>query len=58
MTKFKVGDKVKYKWCVIPEILIPAEILEVYETIDGYYYVVSSGAIVPEEVLIKIVENE
>ena len=53
MSKFKVGDIIRYEWCVIPGIWIPAEVLKVYETADGYYYVVSSGAIVPEEALIK-----
>lgn len=53
MSKFKVGDKVKYEWGVIPGIWVPAEVLKVYETTDGYYYVVSSGATVPEKALIK-----
>ena len=56
MSKFKVGGKVRYEWCVIPGIWVPAEVLKVYETADGYYYVVSSGATVPEEALIKINE--
>ena len=54
MSKFKVGDKIRYEWCVIPGIWIPAEVLKVYETTDGYHYVLSNGAIVPEEVLIRI----
>ena len=56
MSKFKVGDKVRYEWGVIPGIWVPAEVLKVCETADGYYYVVSSGATVPEEALIKINE--
>lgn len=53
MSKFKIGDKIRYEWGVIPGIWVPAEVLKLYETADGYYYVLSNGAIVPEESLIK-----
>lgn len=56
MSKFKIGDKVRYEWGVIPGIWIQAEVLKVYETTNGYHYVLSNGAIVPEESLIKINE--
>ena len=58
MNKFKVGDKIRYEWGVIPGIWVPAEVLKVYETTERYYYVVSSGATVPEKALIKTERDE
>ena len=59
MNKFQIGDKVKYEWGTIPGIWIYTHVLNIHEAEDDkYWYTVSSGTTIPEELLIKVENHD